>query len=89
MKFLLEQLSRMKYNKPFVQVDDTDDWIQWDSCDLKGLPTERIGKTVNDMGKLPKGQWDNLPEIFTSVDGKEYLIGDIIMLKPSKYNATL
>jgi len=89
MKFLLEQLSNMEYNKPLVQVDDTDEWIQWDYCDLEGLPTERIGKTVNDMGKLPKGQWDNLPEIFTSVDGKEYLIGDIIMLKPSKYNATL
>ena len=61
MRFPLEQLSRMEYNKPFVQVDDTDEWIQWDSCDLEGLQSERIGKTVHDMGKIPKGQYDNLP----------------------------
>ena len=89
MIFPLRQLHRMEYNKPLVQVDDTDEWIQWDSCDLEGLHPERIDVTIHNMGKLPKGQWDNLPEIFTSVDGKEYLIGDIIMLKPSKYNATL
>jgi hypothetical protein len=89
MKFPLEQLSNMEYNKPLVQVDDTDEWIQWDYCDLEGLPTKRIDVTMTNMGKLPKGQWDNLPDTFTSVDGKEYLIEDIIMLKPSKYNATL
>ena len=86
MRFPLEQLSRMEYNKPFVQVDDTDDWIQWDSCDLKGLPTERIGKTVNDMGKIPKGQWDNLPEKFIATNGKEYNIKDIHSLKTFKYS---
>jgi hypothetical protein len=89
MKFPLEQLSNMEYNKPLVQVDDTDEWIQWDYCDLEGLPTERIDVTMTNMGKLPKGQWNNLPETFTSVGGKEYLIEDIIILKPSKYNATL
>jgi hypothetical protein len=86
MKFLLEELSRMGYNKPFVQVDDTDDWIQWDSCDLEGLPTKRIGKTVNDMGKIPKGQWDNLPEKFIATNGKEYNIKDIHSLKTFKYS---
>ena len=45
MKFPLEQLSNMEYNKPLVQVDDTDEWIQWDYCDLEGLPTKRIDVT--------------------------------------------
>ena len=89
MKFPLAQLHTMRRSKPIVKVSGVEEELQWDYCNLEGLPIERIGVTVTNMGKLPKGQWDNLPEIFTSVDGKEYLIGDIIMLKPSKYNATL
>ena len=87
MNFPLEQLSRMEYNKPYVQVDDSDEWIQWDSCDLKGLPTERIDVTMHDMGKLPKGQYDNLPEKFTATNGKEYNIEDIHSLKTFKYSS--
>ena len=79
----------MNRSKPIVEVDGIDGTLQWDYCDLEGLPTERIDVTMTNMGKLPKGQWNNLPETFTSVGGKEYLIEDIIILKPSKYNATL
>ena len=39
---------------------------------------------MTDMGKLPKGQYDNLPEIFTATDGKEYKIEDIHTLMSSK-----
>jgi len=35
-------------------------------------------------GKIPKGQWDNLPEVFTSVEGDEYNIKDICELRSSK-----
>ena len=78
----------MNRSKPLVQVDDTDEYIQWDTCDLEGLPPERIGThggkpTMTDMGKLPKGQWDNLPEKFTAMDGKEYKIVDIHSLSSS------
>ena len=83
MNFPLEQLSRMEYNKPYVQVDDSDEWLQWDSCDLEGLQPERVGKTIHDMGKIPKGQWDNLPEKFTTIDGKEYKIEDIHSVRSS------
>ena len=74
----------MNYSKPLVQVDDTDEWIQWDSCDLEGLQPERLPGSMTDMGKIPKGQWDNLPDIFTSIDGDIYKIEDIHSLRPSK-----
>ena len=89
MKFPLSQLYTFNRTKPLVQVDDTGEYVQWDTCDLEGLPPERIGThggkpTMTDMGKLPKGQYDNLPETFTAMDGKEYKIEDIHMLRGSK-----
>jgi len=74
----------MNYSKPRVQVCDKDEWIQWDTCDLEGLPTEMIGVSMNSHGKIPKGQWDNLPELFTSTVGDTYNIKDICELKSSK-----
>jgi hypothetical protein len=83
MKFPLMQLDNMNFSKPLVQVDDTDEWIQWDSCDLEGLPTERIGVGMTNMGKIPKGQYDNLPTTFIATDSKEYKIEDIHSVRPS------
>ena len=88
MRFPLSQLYALNRSKPLVQVDDTDEYIQWDTCDLEGLPPERIGThggkpNMTDMGKLPKGQYDNLPETFTGMDGKEYKIEDIYTLRGS------
>ena len=90
MNFPLGQLHRLNYSKPLVQVDDTDEWVQWDTCDLEGLPPERIGThgggkpTMTDMGKLPKGQWDNLPKTFTATNGAQYFIEYINLLRSSK-----
>ena len=89
MTFPLSQLYVFNRSKPLVQVDDTGEYIQWDTCDLEGLPPERIGThggrpNMTDMGKLPKGQYDNLPEKFTAMDGKEYKIEDIHTLMSSK-----
>ena len=89
MKFPLSQLYTFNRTKPLVQVDDTGEYVQWDTCDLEGLPPERIGThggkpNMTDMGKLPKGQYDNLPETFTAMDGKEYKIEDIHTLMSSK-----
>ena len=89
MKFPLSQLYALNRSKPLVQVDDTGKYIQWDTCDLEGLPPERVGTrggmpTMTDMGKPAPGQWDNLPEVFVSTDGDTYKIDDIHCLRPSK-----
>ena len=84
MRFPLGQLYRLNYSKPLVQVDDTDEYIQWDYCNLEGLPPERLPGSMTDMGKIPKGQYDNLPEMFTATNGKEYKIEDIHTLMSSK-----
>ena len=84
MKFPLGSLYSNNRSKPLVQVDDTDEYIQWDYCDLEGLPPEREKGSMTDMGKIPKGQWDNLPETFITKDGKEYKIADIHTLMSSK-----
>ena len=83
MNFPLGQLHSMNRSKPLVQVDDTDEYIQWDTCDLEGLPPERVNVTMTDMGKIPKGQYDNLPTTFTATNGGEYMIGSIHTLSPS------
>jgi len=84
LKFPLHQLYTFNKSKPLVQVDDSDEWVQWDTCDLEGLPPERVNVSMTNMGKLSQGQWDNLPEKFTAMDGKEYKIEDIHSLMSSK-----
>jgi hypothetical protein len=83
MKIHLFQLYSHNRTKPLVQVDDTEEWVQWDYCDLEGLPPERLPGSMTNMGKIPKGQWDNLPTTFTAIDGKEYKIEDIHALMSS------
>ena len=85
MRFPSGQLYSMERTKPLVQVDDTDEYIQWDYCDLEGVVPEIVPgtKTMSHMGKIPKGQYDNLPEKFTATNGKEYNIEDIHTLMPS------
>ncbi len=89
MKFPLVQLYSMNRTKPIVELSGIPDPVQWDYCDLEGLPPERIGThggnpTMNDMGKLPKGQWDNLPKTFTATNGAQYFIEYINLLRSSK-----
>ena len=80
MRFPLLQLYAFNRCKPTVQVKGVDGELQWDKCDLTGLPPERENPTMTDHGKIPKGQWDNLPKMFKATDGKEYPIEDIIVL---------
>ena len=83
MRFPLSQLYSMNRSKPTVEVEGIDGTLQWDTCDLEGLPPERVNVSMTNMGKLPKGQYDNLPEMFTATDGKEYKIEDIHTLSGS------
>lgn len=77
----------MNRNKPTVQVEGIDGLLQWDYCNLEGLPPERIGTregmpTMTDMGKPAPGQYKNLPKTFFATNGGEYLICNIIMCRP-------
>ena len=77
MIFPLVQLYVMNRSKPIVGIDD--EQVQWDYCDLEGLPPEREPGTISmvNHGKIPKGQRENLPEVFTDTNGKEHKIEDI------------
>jgi len=82
MRFTLWQLYKLNKSKPIVEVVGVEEKLQWDYCDLEGLPPERLPGSMTDMGRIPKGQWDNLPEIFIAKDSKEYKIEDIHTLWP-------
>ena len=83
MRFPLLQLYQLNRSKPLVKIGESDEWVQWDTCDLEGLPPERDGGSMTDHGKIPRGQYEDLPETFIAMDGKEYLIGRIHMMKSS------
>jgi|TARA_B100001778_G_C18578914_1_gene626428 hypothetical protein len=81
MKFPLLQLYQMNRSKPIVGIGDEE--VQWESCNLDELPPEREGVSMTDHGKIPRGQYENLPEVFTSSNGDTYKIEDIHSLKSS------
>ena len=83
MRFPLIQLYVMNRSKPIVGIDITE--VQWDYCDLEGLPPEREAGTVSmvNHGKIPRGQYEDLPEVFMDTDGNEHRIEDIHMVKSS------
>ena len=89
MKFPLINLYVFNKDKPTVQVEGIEGLLQWDYCDLEGLPPERIGTregmpTMTDKGKPATGQYENLPKTFFDTNGQEHLIEDIIMYRPSR-----
>ncbi len=89
MKFPLINLYNLNRCKPIVQVKGIEGLLQWDYCDLEGLPPERVGSrdgmpTMTDMGKPAPGQYENLPKTFFATNGGEYFIKNIIKLKSSK-----
>lgn len=81
MKFPLVQLYVLNRSKPIVSIGDEE--VQWDTCDLEGLPPEREPGSMTDHGKIPRGQRENLPEVFTDANGKEHKIEDIHTLRSS------
>ena len=84
MRFPLLQLYIMNRSKPIVGIDITE--VQWDYCDLEGLPPEREAGTVSmvNHGKIPRGQYENLPEVFVDTDGNEHRIEDIHTMRSSQ-----
>ena len=84
MRFPLLQLYVMNRSKPIVGIDITE--VQWDYCDLEGLPPEREAGTISmvNHGKIPKGQYEDLPEVFVDTDGNEHRIEDIHTMRSSQ-----
>ena len=87
MKIHLSQLHSTNKSKPIVEVVGVEEELQWDYCDLKGLPGEIVPgtKTMTHMGVIPKGQYDNLPKTFYATNGGQYVIANIHTLRPNKY----
>ena len=81
MKFPLDLLYQLNRGKPIVEVEGIDGDLQWDECDLTGLPPERIETSFTSKGKVPKGQWDNLPKTFRDMNGCEFFIEDITVMR--------
>ena len=81
MKFPLEMLYQLNRGKPVVKVEGIDGDLQWDECDLTGLPPERIETSFTSKGKPPKGQWDNLPKTFRDMNGCEFFIENITVMR--------
>ena len=69
-----------------VEVVGVEGELQWDYCNLEGLPDEIVPgtKTMTHMGVIPKGQYDNLPETFYATNGGQYIIANIHTLRPNK-----
>ena len=82
MRFPLLQLYQLNRSQPLVKVGESDEWIQWKSCNLDGLPPERLPGSMTDHGKIPQGQYDNLPEVFVDDDGT-ITFGDRTMIPTS------
>ena len=69
----------MNESKPYVKVTGIDDVIelQWDYCDLEGLPPKRTGITMTDNGKISTVPHEELPKTFYAMNGGEYFIEHI------------
>ena len=83
MRFPLIQLYELNNTKPLVEVSGVEGELQWDYCDLEGLPPLRERGSMNDHGAVPKGQYNDLPETFVDMKGNEYKIEDIHTLRSS------
>ena len=81
MKFTLSQLYSNNKRKPFIRVVDIDGDLQWDKCDLEGMPPKVTGASYHDMGKTSIVPHEELPKTFKAMDGGVYLIDNITILK--------
>ena len=83
MRFPLIQLYELNNTKPLVEVSGVEGELQWDYCNLEGLPPRREKGSMTDHGAIPRGQYENLPETFVDMKGNEYKIEDIHTLRSS------
>ena len=84
MRFPLLQLYQLNRSQPLVLIEGNEEWILWKSCNLDGLPPERLPGSMTDHGKIPQGQYEDLPEVFIDTNGTEHRIEDIHTMKSSQ-----
>ena len=78
MRITLQQRHRFNKAKPIVQLDGSDEKIQWDECDLSNSPPYRLKGSMTAHGKFPPYNYDELPTTFKDTDGNEHNVNDII-----------
>tara|TARA_R100001377_G_scaffold32182_1_gene17574 strand:+ start:268 stop:516 length:249 start_codon:yes stop_codon:yes gene_type:complete len=79
MKFTLSQLYTNNDRKPFIKVGGDDIDLQWDNCNLEGMPAKITGASFHNNGKTSIVPHEELPKKFKAIDGNEYFIEDIQM----------
>jgi len=83
MKITLAQRHLFNGSQPMVQVNGSEDWVQWEECDLSECPPYREKGSMTAHGKFPKYNYEDLPTTFRDTDGNEHNITDIIAYKSS------
>jgi len=86
MRFTLWQLYKMNKSKPYVKVTGIDDEmeLQWDYCDMEGLPPKRTGMSFHNNGKVSTVPYEELPKTFYAKSGGKYFIEHIHAVMGSK-----
>jgi hypothetical protein len=80
MRITLQQRHRFNKAKPIVQLDGSDEKIQWDECDLSNSPPYRLKGSMTAHGKFPPYKYEELPTTFKDTDGNVHNVDDIISI---------
>ena len=80
MRITLQQRHRFNKAKPIVQLDGSDEKIQWDECDLSESPPYRLKGSMTAHGKFPPYKYEELPTTFKDTDGNVHNVDDIISI---------
>ena len=78
MRITLQQRHRFNKAKPIVQLDGSDEKIQWDECDLSESPPYRLKGSMTAHGKFPPYKYEELPTTFKDADGNVHNVDAII-----------
>jgi len=80
MRITLQQRHRFNKAKPIVQLDGSDEKIQWDECELSNSPPYRLKGSMTAHGKFPPYKYEELPTTFKDTDGNVHNVDDIISI---------
>ena len=78
MRITLQQRHRFNKAKPIVQLDGSDEKIQWDECELSNSPPYRLKGSMTSHGKFPPYKYEELPTTFKDADGNVHNVDAII-----------
>lgn len=83
MKITLAQRHLFNGSQPMCQIRDSEDWVQWDECDLSDCPPYRLKGSMHAHGKFPTYKYEELPTVFKDTNGNEHNVDDIVAYKSS------